>query len=70
MSTQDIKSAINTLANLLKDDPSALDQQIALIKKSFPSASEEKLRKIVENVSNPNFNPNSIANDLSDIIKN
>ena len=69
MDAKEIKKAINTIASQLQAHPELVQGQIDLLKKTFPNASEEKLKSILDKVVVPNFNPASINKDLDALLK-
>ena len=69
MDAKEIKKAINTIASQLQAHPELVQGQIDLLKNTFPNASEEKLKSILDKVAVPNFNPASINKDLDALLK-
>ncbi|MBA0902690.1 MAG: hypothetical protein H0Z26_03515 [Candidatus Nitrotoga sp.] len=69
MDAKEIKNAINAIAAQLQASPDLIPGQIDLLKKTFPNASEENLKSILDKAAAPNFNPSSIKKDLDALLK-
>ncbi len=56
------------MAQQLRNNPELFEGQVALLKATFPNASDEAARNLVSKVIEPNFNIEAIQNDLEALI--